>query len=255
MIYFLSSIPRSGSTLLASLLEQREDTYVSPTSDLGALAKSFLALPNIPDVIFEMMNNRFNGKYADKKEQYIFDKGRMWTDPKIMELVKRFQGQVRIIATVRPMVECIASFYLVEKTTMSIEKWMEESDTFMGLMQAYNDLKEGYEKYPECFCLVEYENLCEDTQHELDRISDFIGSPYVSYHPTIAQVEDNNRDNMWGIEGLHTLRPTIERDTTDPRTALGLDLYNKYTTWDFWTDTQKYKPWTYGESTKQFIEA
>ena len=255
MIYFLSSIPRSGSTLLASLLEQRKDTYVSPTSDLGALAKSFLAFPNMPDVIFEMMNNRFNGKYVDKKEQYIFDKGRMWTDPKIMELVEQFQGQVKIIATVRPMVECISSFYRVEKTTMSIERWMEKSDTFIGLMQAYNDLKEGYEKYPECFCLVEYEDLCEDTQHELDRISDFIGSPYVSYNPTIEQVEDNKKDNQWGIEGLHTLRTTIEYDTTDHRTVLGLNLYNKYTSWDFWTDIPKYQPWVIGETTMQFIEA
>jgi len=35
MIYFLSSIPRSGSTLLASLLGQREDTHVSKTSNLS----------------------------------------------------------------------------------------------------------------------------------------------------------------------------------------------------------------------------
>ena len=35
MMIFLSSIPRSGSTLLASLLGQRPDTYVSPTSNLG----------------------------------------------------------------------------------------------------------------------------------------------------------------------------------------------------------------------------
>jgi hypothetical protein len=255
MIYFLSSIPRSGSTLLASLLEQREDTYVSPTSSLGALVKSFLALPNIPDVIFGMMNTRFNGKYADKKERYIFDKGRMWTDPKIMELVKRFQGQVKIIATVRPMVECISSFYLVEKTTMSIEKWMKESDTFMGLMQAYHDFKNGYELHPERFCLIQYDDLCENTQRELNRISDFIGSPVIKYIPEIEQVEDNDRDNMWGIDGLHTLRPIIERDKTDPRTVLGLDIYNTYTEWDFWSDNPKYKPWECGETTMQFIEA
>ena len=31
---FLSSLPRSGSTLLTSLLNQRPDTYASPTSNL-----------------------------------------------------------------------------------------------------------------------------------------------------------------------------------------------------------------------------
>ena len=34
---FLASIPRSGSTLLASLLGQRPDTYVSPTSNLDSI--------------------------------------------------------------------------------------------------------------------------------------------------------------------------------------------------------------------------
>jgi hypothetical protein len=255
MIYFLSSIPRSGSTLLASLLGQREDTYVSPTSTFGSLVKSFLTHPVIPEPILEVMAKQFNAKYAGRKEPYIFDKGRMWPESKMMEMVNRFQGDVKIVCTVRPMVECISSFYRVEKTDLPIEDWMVTSKTFEGLMQAYHDFKNGYELHPERFCLIQYDDLCENTQRELNRISDFIGSPAVNYNPKIGQVEDDNRDNMWGIEGLHTLRPTIERDTTDPRTALGLDLYNKYTSWDFWTDTQKYQPWTYGESTKQFIEA
>lgn len=201
------------------------------------------------------MGMRFNAKYADRKEPYVFDKGRMWSDPKIMDAVKKFQGGIKIVATVRPMVECISSFYRVEKTDMSIERWMEKSATFKGLIQTCNDLKEGYELHPENFCLVEYDDLCENTQYELNRISDFIGSPVAKYNPAIQQVEDNNRDNMWGIDGLHTLKATIEKDTTDPRTVLGLDIYNKYTGLDFWTDTPKYQPWAIGETTMQFIEA
>ena len=42
---FLSSLPRSGSTLLSSLLNQRGDVYATPTSNLcdtmGATVKSW----------------------------------------------------------------------------------------------------------------------------------------------------------------------------------------------------------------------
>ena len=34
-LYFLGGFPRSGSTLLGSLLNQHPDIYVSPTSPLG----------------------------------------------------------------------------------------------------------------------------------------------------------------------------------------------------------------------------
>jgi hypothetical protein len=34
-LYFLGGLPRSGSTLLGSLLNQHSDIYVSPTSPLG----------------------------------------------------------------------------------------------------------------------------------------------------------------------------------------------------------------------------
>ena len=45
---FLSYMPRSGSTLLASLLNQRPDTYASPTSNLcntmGEVIKAWVKL-------------------------------------------------------------------------------------------------------------------------------------------------------------------------------------------------------------------
>jgi hypothetical protein len=34
MMYFLSGLPRSGSTVLAALLNQRNDIHVTPTSGL-----------------------------------------------------------------------------------------------------------------------------------------------------------------------------------------------------------------------------
>lgn len=256
MIYFLSSLPRSGSTLLASLLEQRNDTYVSGTSDLCASMWSLcLALESYPTKN-KNLRNVLDAQYQGIHSEFIFDKGRQWPFPHIMETVQKIYGKMpKIVATVRPMVECIISFYQIDKSHLPIEEWIKTSPLMEHLVESYNYLSEGYEKYPDSFCLIEYDNLVDQTQVELNRISDFIGADRVTFNPNIQQVEDSTKDNEWGLDGMHTLRTTIERDTFDPRTVLGLNLYNEYTSWDFWTDTQKYHPWTYGETTKQFIEA
>jgi len=186
---FLSSIPRSGSTLLASLLGQRQDTYVSPTSNLGDIMGAVVAsFENNPatkagqcgkDELYRTLKSVGEAKYADRREPIIIDKGRMWPSPQIMETMGKVLGEpVKIIATVRPIAECIASFYVVDKG-MNIKEWVNTSQLMQHLMQSYQALKAGYDKNPKNFCLIEYDNLCENPQRELNRISDFLG---VAHH-------------------------------------------------------------------------
>ena len=220
---FLSSIPRSGSTLLASLLGQRPDTYVSPTSNLGdimgAVVASFESNPATQasqcskDELYRTLKGVADAKYATREESIVIDKGRMWPSPQIMETMGKVLGEpVKIIATVRPMAECIASFYVVDKG-MNIKEWVKTSQLMQHLMQSYQALKAGYEKNPKNFCLIEYDNLCDNPQGELDRIADFIGVERHTYNPHIEQVAED--DNAWNIDGLHTLGSTIEKTGQD----------------------------------------
>ena len=124
MIYFLSSIPRSGSTLLASLLGQRDDTYVSPTSNLGdilgAVVSSIMENPAsvagkwTKTELHQTLKSIVDSRYVSRPEKNIFDKGRIWPDAKNMETMTEVLGKPpKIVATVRPIAECISSFYLV----------------------------------------------------------------------------------------------------------------------------------------------
>ena len=170
MIHFLASIPRSGSTLLASLLNQRDDTFVSNTSNLGSLIGSVVeAYDNDPatkasqfteDDLFRSLKSLVKAHYMERVEPVIFDKGRQWPVPKNMEtLGKVLEEPIKIVATVRPIAECIASFYLIDKSDMPIKEWIKESQLFTHLMKSYHALRAGYEKYPNQFCIVEYDNL------------------------------------------------------------------------------------------------
>jgi len=244
MIYFLASIPRSGSTLLASLLGQRDDTYVSPTSNLGeilgAVVQAFESNPATKagecskDELFRTLKGVIDAKYADIDEPIIFDKGRMWPSPAIMETMSKVTNEpIKIVATVRPMAECIASFFLIDNGK-DINSWLKKSQLFQHLLWGYELLKSGYEKNPEQFCLVEYENLCKDPQTELNRISDFIGVEHIIYSDTIEQVKEN--DNAWGVKDLHKLAPTIENQHINAREILGDEVYEQYQGGEFWND-------------------
>jgi len=245
MIYFLASIPRSGSTLLASLLGQRDDTYVSNTSNLsnimGAVCNAFETDPATKassytqDQLIESLSGVLHAQYNGRKEEYIFDKGRAWPNPKIMDTVSKVQGEgIKIVATVRPIAECIASFYLISQSDVPIKEWVKSSHLMNHLMESYQHLASGYEHSPESFCLVEYENLVNNTQGEMDRIASFIGSPAWTHSMDIEQVGED--DNVWNIKDLHKLNTRVETSTLDPMSILGEDIYHEYSGGEFWND-------------------
>jgi len=241
---FLSSIPRSGSTLLASLLGQRPDTYVSPTSNLGDIMGAVvISFENTPatqagqcgkDELYRTLKSVGEAKYAGRKESIIIDKGRMWPSPKIMETMSKVLGEpIKIIATVRPIAECIADFYKIDNG-VDIKTWVKTSPLMKHLMQSYETLGQGYEKNPENFCLIEYENLCQDPQKELDRISVFLGVSTYPYRALIDQVAED--DNAWGIENLHKLDTEIKQTGQDAKAVLGDKLFDYYQGGEFWND-------------------
>ena len=244
MIY-LASIPRSGSTLLASLLGQREDTYVSPTSNLAdTLGAVVWQHENNPatkasqltyEHLYKTLQRIADSYYSDRSEPIIIDKGRQWADPNIMETMEKATGELpKIIATVRPIAECIASFYLIDKSELPIKQWIKESQLMKHLMVSYETLKAGYEKYPDQFCLVEYDNLVGNTQHELDAIYDFLGVDHFTFSSTISQVDEN--DNAWDVKDLHKLGTSIETTKIDAKAILGEEKYELYQGGEFWND-------------------
>jgi len=84
-IFFLSGLPRSGSTLLGSILGQNPDFYVTPTSPLLDLLcftnESFNKLENrytfdikiISENVYKGLVKSF---YAHVKQPFIIDKHR-----------------------------------------------------------------------------------------------------------------------------------------------------------------------------------
>ena len=109
---FLAGLPRSGSTVLASLLSQRPDTYVSGTSGLGKMLGTAIetwgkdqqiqvGIANGDGDITRVLQAIIKAHYENRSEPVIIDKSRGWAVPEVIERMLKIQNEVKIITTVR----------------------------------------------------------------------------------------------------------------------------------------------------------
>ena len=239
---FLASLPRSGSTLLTSLLNQRPDVYATPTSNLastmGAAVKMWEQEPTTKasggeeDDIIRILQGIQNARY--KTDKLVFDKSRSWLAPQIIKTMARVQGDVKIVTTVRPVAECLASFAKLTKPE-NITDFCKRSRLAQHLFSTYENMKAGYEEYPDNFLFIEYDNLVSDPQVELNRIAEFVGLDSFVYD--FDNIKDSKEiDEVWGIENLHKVRPKLKKRKYSAKHILGQSLWNFYQGGEFWND-------------------
>ena len=244
---FLASLPRSGSTLLTSLLNQRLDVYASPTSNLcdtmGAVVQTWEQNPTTKasdgqeDDIIRILRGIQDSRYDTDK--LVFDKSRGWPAPQIMQTMMKVQGDVKIIATVRPIAECLASFAKLMKPE-NITDFCKRNELAQHLFSTYETLKAGYEKYPDNFLFIEYDDLVSNPQAQLNRIAKFVGlDPFVHDFDNIK--DSKEIDEAWGIKNLHKVRKKISKRKYSAKHILGQTLWNFYQGGEFWNDNPEPK--------------
>mgnify|MGYP003334193269 FL=1 len=253
-LHFLSGIPRSGSTVLAAILNQNPATHVSTTSGLvhalDGLANTWhsagLLNQNDPDrtKLAQTMRGAIDAFYEDTDKPIIIDKGRGWPIPIIISAMTQVLGhKPKIIATVRSIPDCMASFVRVAKPE-NLDEFMYTGQLSDHLRAAYISLQSGYEYDPDCFCIIEYEELLKDPKAQIDRIHAFLELPDFNYdfdHIDGSTVAEDD-ENLHGYDGMHDIKPKLERlHSDDPRDILQ-HHYGTFCQPEFWLDTPRTKP-------------
>jgi len=239
---FLASLPRSGSTLLTSLLNQRPDVYASPTSNLcdtmGAAVQMWEQNPTTKasggkeDDIIRILQGIQSNRYDTDK--LVFDKGRNWVAPQIMKTMMKVQGDIKIVATVRPIVECLASFAKLMKPD-NITDFCKRGELAGHLFKSYATLQAGYKEYPDNFLFIEYDDLIDNPASQLNRIEQWVGlDPFVYDFDNIK--DSKEIDEVWGIKNLHKVRRKIRKRRYSVKHILGQTLWNFYQGGEFWNN-------------------
>lgn len=246
MMYFLSGLPRSGSTVLAALLNQNPKFHVTATSGLidimGSVVQKWESDPSIhaqgkdEDEIFRLLRGIVKAKYENILNPIVIDKSRGWPNPVIIKTMSKVMGAPpKIIATVRNVPDCAASFVRVVKPT-DVSDFLINSEVIQHLKSSYINLKAGYDKYPEFFCIVEYENLLANPIQELKKIHAFLDLDDFEYN--FNKIEGGSvaekDEEVWKIPGLHNVQPKLEKQhNQNSKDVLGVH-YRSFVQPKFW---------------------
>lgn len=255
-LYFLGGLPRSGSTLLGSLLNQHPDIYVSPTSPLGDVVsdieKSFNRLDE--QFTFDRQNISYNvyssvlaNFYNHIPKPIVLDKHRFWG--KNLDTVQQFlSNEPKIVATYRSIPEVLTSYIsLIERSKHYdnfIDNHLREDNLPITnnnraeciwryyVSPSYESMVYGIKKYPEWIHLVEYNSLVNNPTEELNKIYEFLKiPPHENQLNNIENACGEQKDDMWGLRGLHDIRPNLSKISQNPIDVIGeenVKLYSKF---------------------------
>jgi len=253
-LHFLSGIPRSGSTVLAAILNQNPMTHVSTTSGLvhalDGLANTWhsagLLNENDPErkKLAQTMRGAIDAFYEDTDKPVIIDKSRGWPIAQIMgAMAQVLDRPPKIIATVRSVPDCAASFIRVAKPA-DLDEFMHTGQLMDHLRAAYISLQNGFEYAPENFLFVEYEDLLADPKGQLARIHEFLELPAFEYDfnnidgSTVAEDDEQ----LHGHAGMHDVKPVLAaQHKQDPRELLK-SHYGTFCQPEFWLERPRTVP-------------
>ena len=229
-IFFLSGLPRTGSTLLTSILSQNPSIHTEGNSALCQLmwdtqvsCEQTEQMLNKPDLKNKLMSKLPDIFYEDANG-FIIDKCRSWTMPANLDLIHKYITKTpKIIVMTRPIIEIVESFVSLRK----INNWInpeqglldEGSDPIMRSLAGINYAKEINNGQ---FLFVEYQDLLDNTEATLNRIYDFCGWKHFKHNLKDIKNLTPEADGAISLIGLHDIRPDISKRDIDVKLSASL---------------------------------
>jgi sulfotransferase len=252
--FFISGLPRSGSTLLSAILRQNPEFYADISSPVQGLVTSTINVITSSEsnhLIDEdkrkhILKSIFNAFYDTVEQPTVFDTNRRWTAK--TSLLKDLYPQTKIICCVRDLPWILDSFErIAAKSSLYGASLTDDEanqtvttrcDALMDVkkegqvVKPYYFLEEGLLLNPDMIMLVEYESLCKKPESVMRELYHFIGKQYFDHDFKNVEYENEVFDKALNMKSLHTVRKEVtwqERSSILPKS-----IWEKYAGKDFW---------------------
>jgi len=258
-IFFVSGLPRAGSTLLMNLLGQNPRFAVTATSGLLDIMftvrnvweqmPEFQAHPD-DEAKRRVLQGILEGYYSGVPQPVVFDKSRGWLAH--LEMAEHVMGQApKVLVPVRHLPDVLASFEKLFRVTSRIsqapgeaqnyfrfqtiqgrcEYWMQ-GDQAVGL--AYNRIRDAIARgHRAQMHFVSYERFTTNPLQTIRGIYAFLGQePFEHDFQNVKQITWED-DGIHGYKGLHDIRSRIEPAVSQAQGILG-PIAQTYRNLDFW---------------------
>jgi sulfotransferase len=255
----LSGLPRTGSTVLTSMLNQHTEIHATTTSPLADFIISTLEQWPLlskqtsykPERQLEnIIRGIIDGTYKHIDKSTIIDKNRLW--PRISDVMQSVQqNNPKIICTVRQIPEILSSYILLFDSKPHQVNFVDEHlksknitintknrckllwEVFIN--HPYKSLMMGYNTKQSDMLFLDYNEIVDNGQQTIDKICNFIGIDSYTLNVDNLQPMDEN-DKFHGFIGLHDVRKKLKRTSPKPEDVIGEDLVKHYNDMrlDFW---------------------
>lgn len=257
--YFLAGLPRTGNTLLSSLLNQNPSIYSSPTSPIASYLYDLQTFNDTDETTLRLTNKEPLNKtlqnviinyYEDIEQKIIIDREKAWATPANLRIIKRYITPTpKIIFTYRPIVEILASYISIlpdysyidmemEQTNFWYKNYLTKNDNRCDyLMRSFGQIDKSLLSINEIlkpenkntFCVLAYDEIVTHPQETMDKIYNFLELPnYQHNFDNIVKLEIDNDEATGLPANLHDIRPQLKKTSKDPREVLSEYVINKY---------------------------
>jgi sulfotransferase len=244
-IFFNSSLPRAGSTLLQNLVSDNPDFYATPTSGLADLILNAKNTYNHSQAIMSQDRKQMEDAFLGfcragmqgffnnlTNKEYIIDKSRDWGVN--YNLLNMINAEPKIICMVRDLRAVYASMEKNFRKNPHKENHIQNVPNLIGttLRKRVDIWASGVpvgvaidrtkdiidQKIDKKILFIRYEDLMANPENELKRFYEYIGMPYYERHQ-FENVTQHTKENdvIHGIYGDHVLRPKFEKNQTTSR--------------------------------------
>ena len=274
--YFMAGLPRAGSTLLSTLLNQNPRIYSGPSSPvLGAMYAThenfignelYTGYPK-PDAANKIVGSIIDNWYYDIEKPIVIDKNRAWcarvpfiegylhVEPKIIVPVRRIDEILASILTMikrnpfqegQPRINFVDEYLVKNNIPINDETRCQHLLNNDGIVwESLNATKIGVDDgHSDKFHYVDYNDLVNDPQGELNKIYTFLGEE--SFPHSFENLSNQHREDditTYGLGDMHEVHSKLEKTSSDPSEVLPdsiIELYNSNKeTLEFWKEPIK----------------
>ena len=259
----MAGLPRSGSTLLSTLLNQNPRFYSGPSSPvLGAMYTThdsfignelYTGYPK-PDQVNEIIGSIIEHWYSDIDKPVVIDKNRAWC-ARVPFIEGYIQQEAKIIVPVRRIDEILTSIITMIKRNPFQEgqpriNFVDEQLVKFNIpindetrcqylltnqggivYESLNATKLGVDEgYGDKFHYVDYNDLITDPQGQLNEIYEFLDEE--PFEHTFNELSNEHREDditTYGLDDMHKVHSEVKKISKNPSEVLPesiIELYN-----------------------------
>jgi sulfotransferase len=257
----MAGLPRSGSTMLSSILNQNPRFYSGPSSPvLGAMyavEQNFMGnelyhgYPK-PDQVREIIGSVPHHFYSDVSKPVVFDKNRAWT-ARVPYIEGYIGQQAKIIVPVRRVDEILTSILtmvhrnpfqegqervnFVDEQLIKTNIPINDYNRCMYLLndggivyESLNAIMMGFQQnVRDKMHFVDYNHLVDNPKKTMEDIYDFLGEDYYDHDfDSLSNTHRENDLNTYGLGDMHEVRSKVKKTSPSPSSVLPEEILNLY---------------------------